>query len=131
MVAVNRSAFSLVEVMAALLVLTLGMLAAIGLVGYGMSLARIALARSVGMATAISVAADPTPLVDATDWTAPATFTGIARGYINGAWVERTESAGEVLATGLSSRLVTVEVYDGLKGRHVCSYQERILRRKP
>jgi prepilin-type N-terminal cleavage/methylation domain-containing protein len=128
----NRPAFSLVEVLAALLVLSLGMLSAIGLVSYGMGLARVALARSVGMATAISVAADPTPLLDTVaDWTAPPGFAGIARGFINGTWVEREESAGEVLATGLTSSLVTVEVYDGLKGRHICSYQERILRRKP
>lgn len=125
----RRSAFTLIEVLACLLVLTLGFAAAIALIAYGLQIARLSLARAMGMATAITVAVDPTPLLPAG---ATLTSSGTTTtGWVNGLWVERDEDAGETIAPGMVSHLVRVEVYEGTDGRRVCSYQERLLRQAP
>lgn len=125
----NRRGFTLVETLACLLVLSLGFAAAIVLVAYGLQTVRLSLARSMGMATALTIAADPTPLLP--DGVALGSAAGVTRGRINGLWVERREEAGELLANGLRSHLVRVEVYESGDGRRICSYQERLLRRGP
>ena len=125
----NHRGFTLVETLACLLVLSLGFAAAIVLVAYGLQTVRLSLARSMGMATAMTVAADPTPLLPAGSSLDRA--GAVTRGRINGLWVERREEPGEALAGGLRSHLVRVEVYESGDGRRICSYQERLLRRGP
>ena len=79
--------FTLIEVLAALIVLTLGMLSAIGLVVYGVQLAQLSIGRTTGMATAMSVAIDARPLPPPDPlWTQSGSMT---TGYINGFWIER------------------------------------------
>ena len=126
---IRRAGFTLIETLACLLVLSMGFAAAIVLVAYGLQLARMSQARTVGMATAITVAVDPSPLLPGgTTLTSTGTMT---TGWINGLWVERNEDAGDLLTTGLRSHLVRVEVYESGAGRRICSYQERLLRQAP
>ncbi len=125
----SRRGFTLIETLACLLVLSMGFAAAIVLVAYGLQLARLSLARSMGMATAITVAADPDPLLPGG---AALTTTGMTtKGWVNGLWVERSEDTGDLLTTGLRSHLVRVEVFESGDGRRICSYQERLLRQTP
>lgn len=126
---IRRAGFTLVETLACLLVLSMGFAAAIVLVAYGLQIARLSLARSMGMATAITVAADPAPLLPG--GSSLATSGTLTKGWINGLWVERSEDAGDLLTTGLRSHLVRVEVFESGDGRRVCSYQERLLRQAP
>lgn len=130
-VAMIRRAFTLIEVLASVLVLNIALMAAAGMVLYGLAMARNALARSIGMATARTMLADPTPLP-----TDPASTPGgpTASGYLNGLWVERRESAPTPLE-GAAGRLVavtvTVDVYEASGGRCVASATRRVLRRLP
>lgn len=139
----SRKAFTLLEVVAILLVVTTGLLSAIGLFLYGTRTAGTAQAASTGMATAISVAYDETPWHDpafyqASDWTSVVTATGRTdRGFINGYWVERTETvtANDVIAQSsgnnvMYSARVDVAIKEATHGQTVASYATRILRLK-
>ncbi len=120
-----RRAFTLIETLAVLLVVSIGLAAAIGLFGTALRVSVLAQGRSTAMATAMSVAVDPTPLLDpdlASDWTQVSTYamdassgTAEEHGYINGFWVVRREStaSSDVLATDagvVHARLVSVDV---------------------
>jgi len=140
-----RRAFTLIEVLAIILIASVGILAATGVVVYAMYLAAQAQAQSTGMGTAMSIAADPQPLLrpdrasdwDASQWTrgsydltSGGAISCECRGYVNGYYVVRSESsaAADVIATGVRSALVTVQVYDRLKGRLLTSYTTRVMR---
>jgi prepilin-type N-terminal cleavage/methylation domain-containing protein len=125
--AVNRvrRGFTLLEVLGSVLVLSLGFSAAIGMLLYGFHLSKLSLARTTALATAMSAAVDPTPL--GSGWTAA--VPGTTKGYLNGYYVERTESAPVGLATGLSVAHVTVDVYETAKGRLVASYDQRLVKK--
>jgi hypothetical protein len=124
----SRGAFTFIEVLACLLVLSLGIASAVGMVMYGVLLATRAQGRATGMATALTVAADATPLLPAgANWTG-GPGREEARGYINGFYVVRRETLGDGPAPGFHSDTVTVDVYDTFKGAPVTSYTTRLLR---
>lgn len=137
--------FTLVETLAILLVVAIGLAAAIGLFGTALRLSSEAQGRSTAMATAMSVAVDPTPLLDpdlAADWTQVSTYalddangTAEAHGYINGFWVARREAApasGILAADGtvVHARRVQidVDVSEVTGGRILASFSTWLVR---
>ncbi len=127
----SRSAFTFVEVMACVLILTLSLLAAVGLILFGLHLARSAHGKSIGMATAMTALADPSPLRTDPSQTPSGANT---QGYLNGLWVVRSES-NPVLLPDPSGKMavvtVVVDVYDGADGTCVASVNRRMVRRLP
>lgn len=115
--------FTLIEVMASLLVLSLALAGAIALIQHGLRMASLAAGRSTGMATAVSVAMDAAPLLDA-----DATWNG-SSGYINGYYVIREEKRDGLLpGNGLGSAAVKVTVYESVNGVQVAYFATRIVR---
>jgi prepilin-type N-terminal cleavage/methylation domain-containing protein len=109
-----RAGFNLVETLAVLLVVALGLAAAAGLFSYGLRLSIEAQTRSTAMATAISIACDPRPLLDpdlVPDWVsttydfdessaAADPLVATDSGLVNGYQVFRREStvAADIIA---------------------------------
>ena len=127
----RHAGFTLIEVLAALLVLSLGLTAACGLIYYGLRLVRSAHGRTIGMATAITVVNDPRPLrTDPTLTPNGATTSG----YLNGLWVVRTESAPTPI-DGAGGKLVavtvTVDVNDAANGETFASVTRRLVKILP
>jgi prepilin-type N-terminal cleavage/methylation domain-containing protein len=123
-------AFTLVEVLATLLVLTVGMAAAIALITRTINQAADSRNGSLALPTALSVLEDPTPLLGdplQADWTlAPSE----ASGSINGFWVTRRERS--VASTnGLAFVDVTVEVTSPSSPQPVMRLRSRLLRGGP
>lgn len=126
-----RTGFSLVEVLACVLVLGLGLIAATSLLLYGLQLAREARGRTMGMATALAVLNDATPIATDPAVSPVADADGAAEGYLNGLWVVRRESDELVLdGANLVAVTVHVDVYEGQDGHCYASVSERKLRRK-
>lgn len=119
-----RQAFTFVEVLAILLVLSLGFTAAILLAKRGQLLTQESIAASLAAATARSVLADARqdgPAV--TDWT---TSGSVSQGYVNGLFVRRTIS--DEAATGaITTALVTVEVFWSGEGDGALTLSERLV----
>jgi len=120
--------FTLVEVLACVLILTLGLAAATSLMFYGLRLAAKAHAKSIGMATALSVLVDPAPLQPANPlWSVSG---NTVTGYLNGLWVQRTAGPAIPLGdagSGLQAVTVTVSVYDAQNGRETASVIRRLI----
>jgi Tfp pilus assembly protein PilV len=103
----QRMAFTLIEVLAMLLVLAIGLSAVIGMLLYATRRADDAQMLQLANATAMTVAYDPTPLLEpaaAAGWSSTplamqdATSiekTVVAKGYINGLYVIRNETAAK------------------------------------
>ena len=128
--ALRSSAFTLIEVLASVIVLSVGLCSAIGLMLYGLQLAKLSMGRATGLATAMSVAVDPTPIQPADPlWTVA--VPGTTSGYLNGYFVKRVEAAATVIAAGMTASDVRVDVYETFKGRLVASYNQRILKERP
>jgi prepilin-type N-terminal cleavage/methylation domain-containing protein len=127
-----RRGFTLVELLAATLVLSLGIATAVTVVLYGMRLTQTANGRNTGLPTAMSVAVDQSPIVGAgSSWTV-AGYN--ASGWINSYYVTRTETIEAVqptLPNGISAATVTVTVSTTQGGPVVCTYSQRILRETP
>lgn len=124
----SRAAFTMIEVLATLLIITLGMLAVVGMVLYASALAHRAQAACTGMATALTVLDDPTPITTL-DWAHPG-GSDPSCGYLNGWYVIRRTAAAEPIAGGLASVLVSVEVYETMGGALVTSVaSRRVVRR--
>ena len=127
----RSTGFTLIEVLACLLVLTLGLTSACGLVFYGLRLVRNAHGKTIGMMTALTVLVDPMPLK--TDPTlSPSGPT--TSGYLNGLWVVRTESASTpIVGVGgvLVAVTVTVDVYEASNGTCYASLSRRLTKRTP
>jgi len=126
-----RRAFTLIEVMASVLVLTFALTAACAMILYGLQLARSTHGLSLGMATAQAVFEDPSPI--RTD-PAFSSSGGTASGYLNGLWVERRETDVTPLEgpTGNTVAVtVHVDVRDGAYGTVYASITGRLIRRKP
>lgn len=135
--------FTFVEVMAILLVVTIGIGGVVALVMYGTRLSSRAQAETISMATAISVAHDPQPAL-ALDWVynpidinSPNSQSAESRGYVNGLYVVRRESSTPIDIIARStidglvharSSLVEVSVYEAMLGDPVTSYATRIVR---
>lgn len=139
----HRGGFTLLEVMAMLLVLTLGLLSAIALYLYANRVAVKAQAASTAMATAISLAYDGAPFLDADQaaaWTISGTWPNrLASGYLNGYWVTRSESsnAADVVASDAATgsvvlRTVRVDVMvrDPARGATMATFALRLLQQK-
>jgi len=136
--------FTLIEVLAILLILALGMSAIIALVAVGRRQAGLAHMRLAGTHTAMTVLNDHAPLgrtadvgdIDGDGWKGAGSFswTGAysleSSGTINGFWVKRTEAsaASDILAVKRRSAWVEVEVFWGAEGRYVTTVHEQILR---
>jgi Tfp pilus assembly protein PilV len=123
----QTQAFTMIEVLGALLVLSLGFAAAIGMVIYGFHLSKLSMGRATGLATAMTVAVDPNPLQGSSpSWTIA--VPGTTKGYLNSYYVERTESAPQTIATGIVVADVVVDVYETARGRLVASYNQRLVK---
>lgn len=126
-----------------MLVVTIGIGGVVALVMYGVRKSNLAQAEAIAMATAISVANDPTPAA-ALDWS-PAWIdmdvdnpaVAESRGYVNGLYVVRSESsvAADIVARSAvdgqvhaRSILVEVTVSEAMLGDPVASYATRIVR---
>jgi len=150
-----RSGFTFIEVICILLVIAVGLMGVLGLVAYGMSVANSAQNATTGMVTAISVAADPQPLLDpsmASSWSytpysmnaTNSTQVSTAQGFVNGYYVVRTETSVDIpgtysdilaqdpttMAVYVRSAAVTVNVYDTLAGNLVTTYTTRLVRQQ-
>lgn len=129
----SRRAFTLIEVLAGLLVVTIGMAAVVGMVAYAVVLANRSQASMTAMATAMSVLDDPLPL-GRMDWLhvqAPmGGGSGDTRGNLNGYYVIRREAVSAGIADGLASSRIEVDVYEGLGGRLVASIASRQVKRR-
>lgn len=145
----RRNGFTMFEVLAMLLVVSVGLLAVVGLFIHANRVAAKAEGGMTGMATALSVAYDSRPyfrdpqLAAQAGWTAapplstsPYAYT--AKGFVNGFYVERSESsaAADILAVSggsvdARSVRVDVDVYEALGGARVASFSTRLVRQRP
>lgn len=143
----HRPGFTFIEVICILLVVSFGLLGVIGLVSYGMSIAAKTQGSTTGLSTAVSVAMDPRPFVPqvlASDWDytpydmdGSGALTSTAKGYINGFWVERTETStdADVIARSGSvvharAATVSVDVFETFRGNAVAAYTTQIVRQR-
>lgn len=126
----QRGAFTMIEVLASVLILMVGMLAVVGMVAFALKQASRAQAAATAMATALTVVDDPTPLLRA-DWSV---VGSTAQGYLNGYYVRRTESASgtssDLKANGLISIAIQVDVYESVDGLPVASLTTRRMARQ-
>lgn len=126
---------TLVEVLASLLVLSMGMLSAIAVARYGVSLTREAIASNLAGPTAASVMCnarqDELGSAGVLDWTrAGSTWTG----YVNGLYVKRTISdpvdptdpANPLKNLGMKFRTITVDVYWNAESGDFSRFRERM-----
>jgi hypothetical protein len=144
-----RAAFTFIEVICVLLVITIGLVGVIGLVSWGLIVAQRAQGTCTGMITAISVAVDPRPLI-APEMQSSWTYTpwdlddvgdvsNETDGFINGYYVKRVETskvADVVARDPLTSHVharsvcVAVDVFDTMGGALVTSYNTRFVRQR-
>ncbi len=123
-----RAGFTFIEVIACLLVVGLGLSAAVSMAYYAMLVSGRAKAKSTAMATAMTAAIDPQPLMHAAlaaKWQAN---QGTSSGWLNGFWVVRTETAGTTPMSGFQDNPVSVDVYDGSSRALVASYTTWVMR---
>ncbi len=120
----------MIEVLGSVLVLSLAFASAIGMVLYGFHLSKLSMGRATALATAMTVAVDPTPLQGASpSWSVA--IPGTTKGYLNSYYVERTEGAATTLATGITVADVAVDVYETARGRLIASYNQRLVKKSP
>jgi prepilin-type N-terminal cleavage/methylation domain-containing protein len=130
-----RSGFTFIEVLACLLVVGLGLAAAVSLSFYCLVMSARAQGKATGMATALTVAIDPAPLMHTTatvNWkVAPGgnnSGIGTTTGWVNGYYVVRTESVGIQPCPGFTNDPVSVDVFGGVRGSLVASYTTWVMR---
>jgi len=143
-----RSGFTLIEVVATLLLVSVGITAVIGMTRLGVRWSGEAIGATSGLPTALSVLADARPggrTADATDadgdkWslisgslTIPATgdYEFVTAGIVNGYYVRRVEKsvAADILDGHGRQADVTVDVFWGREGHYVNGLKRRICRR--
>ncbi len=137
-------AFTLLEVLATLLILVLGMLSTVALVRFGVRVAQRSQIQATGMVTAQTVLIDRSPdgrAPGATDWAVSsstgtvgpgsASYSETIQGRVNGYFVRRSEASVAADAVDARSRWVSVEVevWTGEDGEHVTALKARMLRR--
>lgn len=141
--------FTMFEVLAMLLVVSMGLLAAVGLFLHANRLAARTEGQLTGMATALSIAYDSQPFFRDPDlaaqagWTAPPSLSAnpyghSAAGFVNGYYVSRSETseaddiiAGAPGAVEARTVRVDVDVYEAQGGTRVASFSTRLVRVKP
>jgi hypothetical protein len=144
-----RRGFTLLEILASLLLAVMGVAAVIGMMRYATRLGVTAQLRMTAVATAETVLNDPIPAgrtadpgdADKDGWygsgtlavTAAATYDFSVYGWIDGYYVVRQESSNAVDRIDDASRwsTVTVHVYAGQEDEHLTSIRRRVLRRIP
>lgn len=142
----RRAAFTLIETLAVLLILSLAIGSAIAVLRMATRLADEGLARTSASVTAQSLLVDAnpcglTPDINDTDgdgwrgtgafsWTGA--YTLVSSGMINGYWAIRTETSqtGDIIAPAMRKAVVEVEVFLGLGGRRVAWAKEPALIRQ-
>lgn len=121
----RRSGFTLIEVLAIILVLVLGIFSAIALLRYGVHLARDAQAAALALPTAMTVMRDVSPLgVPADDFAKDGADSW--EGYVNGMWVERKVEDKTVVGDHVFAT-VRVDVSWGSDTSRVLSLRERVV----
>lgn len=144
----RRRGFSLVEIVATLLVVMLGLAAVLGMARLGLRWSGEAIAVATGMSTAQTALVDAQPgglTADASDadqdgWriangslSIPATgaYSFAVEGVLNGFYVRRSESssATDILDAHGRAADVSVDVFWGQEGRYVTGLKQRIVRR--
>ena len=148
----NRSTttagFTLLEVVASMLLLAVGFASVMGMSRLGMRWSGEAMSAATGMVTALSVVADARPGgrsadpgdADLDGWelesgslTIPTAgaYEFVTAGFINGYYVRRVESsiATDVFDGHGRHADVVVDVFWGIEGDHVIGLRRRILRR--
>ena len=142
----TRSAFTLLEIMATLLLLAFGLVSVIGMVQYATRLSATAQGQSTALITGQTVMLDPQPMglvadvgdANGDSWwadgniTAPQTgsYSFKVWGFINGYFVERLEESDAADSVGEGDHRwawITVRIFSGDKP--VTSIRRRLLRR--
>lgn len=144
-----RRAFTLLEVLASLLLAVMGVAAVIGMMRYATRLGVAAQLRMTAVAAAETVLYDPLPRgrtadpgdADKDGWygtgslmvTAAATYDFSVNGWLDGYYIVRQESsiAADLIDDGCRWSTVTVHVYAGQEDEHLTSIRRRVLRRIP
>ena len=135
----NRSGFTLVEIIATMMLLAFGLVAVIGMVQYAARLSAESQTRATALITAQSVLADPEPGglsaddsvdSDGDDWMLDGSFSDasfVVRGFINGYYVHRTEERDALVDNRHHMAWVTVQLFSN--GQKVVHLKRRMLRR--
>lgn len=145
----RRSGFTLIEVMALLLLLSIGLAAAVGAFSAGLKLSVQGRASALAMPTAVMVAKDRdirqlidpelVPMWISTTYNFDAVAGGTAtdRGQVNGFFVVRSETSGPLDVISSSAGvvyqrtvLVDVDVYETLGGKVMASFSTRYVRQR-
>lgn len=124
------AAFTFIEALCCLLVVSLGVASAVGLTYYALLMGSRAEGKATGMATAMTVAIDPQPLMHASSgahWQSPGPI-GTTTGWINGLYVVRVETPGPQIGSQFSNNAISVDVYDGIRGHLITSYTTWVMR---
>jgi hypothetical protein len=147
----NNRAFTMVEILASLLLIAVGVMSVVGLMQAAMRTSDESISAATGMATAMTLIHDPSPggltadkddgdkdgwgcdsdLVTNRVYDAVGTEDFVVSGYINGFWAVRTETSNATTdAVDARSRYATVrvEVYRGQNGVLAAHLKRRILR---
>lgn len=139
----DRHAFTLLEVLATLFILALGMLATIGLIRFGIRLAERSQAQATGMATATTALYDRSPggrapgtggwvVTASTGTPGPgAAYSETMQGRLNGYFVRRTEASLADDEIDARSRWASVDVavWTGEAGEEITRLKGRLMRR--
>jgi hypothetical protein len=131
----RASGFTFIEALACLLVVGLGIAAAVSLTYYAAIMSGSAQSKATGMATALTVAIDPAPLMHSSasaSWNHGAgggtNGIGTISGWLNGYYVVRTESIGPQPCPGFFNDPILVDVYDGARGNLITSYTTWVMK---
>jgi prepilin-type N-terminal cleavage/methylation domain-containing protein len=144
----QKSAFTLIEVLATLLLLAIGVTAIIGMVRYGTRISTTAQMRATALIVAETVTVDPTPggltadggdadgdgwrLVSGTLSTPDSgSYAFQVQGYVDGFYVQRKESSEirDIVDPATRWAHIIVDVYAGGDDIHLTTASQRILRR--
>ena len=111
--ATRRGGMTFIEVLASLLVISMGLSAVIGLTMYGLRRAARVQAQGMAMATALTCVQDRTPLGWAPDATSVSGTTTTEEGWLNGFFIRRLRQSNptDQLAPDLASWSIQVDVY--------------------
>jgi prepilin-type N-terminal cleavage/methylation domain-containing protein len=119
----NR-AFSFVEVLCVVLILSVGMLSAIALLQYGVRLSKEAQSAALAYPTARMLLVDTSPAgVSASEWGPKG--GDVWEGFVNGLWARRTVT-GRSVAGNITWATVKVEVFWSDTGDRSVTIQERV-----